>query len=52
MSWGEIHLVEETEWIHVYPLFGREHVLDGFTCWCNPDVDEECPDVIVHNVEN
>lgn len=38
--------------IHVYPTFGREHVLDGLTCWCRPERDAECPDVVVHVQEH
>jgi hypothetical protein len=37
--------------VHVFPLFGREHVLDGLGCWCHPEPLPEQPSVIVHNVE-
>lgn len=36
--------------IHVYPLWGREHVLEGMSCWCHPQVDEH--GVVIHNAEN
>lgn len=37
--------------VHVYPLFGREHVLNGFACWCNPERDLDNPYVVIHNAE-
>jgi len=42
--------IYEEEFIHVYPLFGREHVLKGMRCWCQPEPDEHEPLVIIHNV--
>lgn len=42
---------EADEIVHVYPLFGREHVM-SIECWCHPEIDEECDNVVVHNVEN
>ena len=34
---------------HVYPVNDlREHVLDGVTCWCRPELDEECG-LVIHN---
>jgi hypothetical protein len=38
---------------HVYPLFGRAHVLDleEGECWCQPTPDPECPSVLIHNAE-
>jgi hypothetical protein len=41
------HRTEEA--IHVYPLFGREHVISR-DCWCCPQ--EEHEGVLVHNVEH
>ena len=38
-----------SEFLHVYPLFGREHVLEGTDCWCEPEPDEENPLILVHN---
>jgi len=40
--------------IHVYPLFGREHVLEGMSCWCEPEVDEEVDEyaVVIHNPDH
>lgn len=35
--------------IHVYPIDGQQHILDGLTCWCFPIRDEEKPSVVVHN---
>lgn len=37
--------------IHVYPLNDeREHVTEGTTCWCDPQLDLEQPEIIViHN---
>lgn len=43
---------EEDEYIHVYPLFGKEHVLNGIECWCHPEQDAEYPCIVIHNVEN
>ena len=40
------------ECVHVYPLFGREHVLEGDDCWCHPEHDPEFENLIIHNVEN
>jgi len=42
---------EKPEFVHVFPLFGREHVL-SLACWCHPSTDSEQPTVILHNVEN
>ena len=36
--------------IHVYPLFGREHVTDG-PCWCEPEPLPDEPRVLVHHPE-
>ncbi len=39
--------------IHVYPVFGRDHVTDcGLDCWCHPTVDVFEPALIIHNVEH
>ncbi len=38
--------------IHVYPLFGREHVILGLNCWCHPERDEAEPRLVIHNVEH
>lgn len=37
---------------HVYPCFGREHVV-RFDCWCHPvlDWDGGCP-IVVHTVHH
>ncbi len=48
--WATHELTEELEIVHIYPLFGKEHILDGLMCWCNPEMDEECPGLILHNV--
>lgn len=43
---------------HVYPTFGREHLIESIRCWCNPIEDKvERYDgtfgyVIVHNAED
>lgn len=44
-------LTDENEFIHVYPLFGREHVL-SMGCWCHPEPLFDLPIVIEHNVEH
>lgn len=44
--------MDDTEFIHVYPLFGREHILVGLTCWCCPEPDPLTPTVIVHHEDN
>jgi hypothetical protein len=41
---------EPPEYLHVYPLFGREHVIKGLECWCHPVLDDEVPNVVVHNL--
>ncbi len=34
---------------HVYPVNDfRQHVLEGATCWCRPEVDEEYM-LVIHN---
>lgn len=38
--------------IHVYPFFGREHVLEGVSCWCRPTRDDEEPTVVIHNPDH
>lgn len=45
---------DEVELVHVYPIgMGKEHDTDhGFSCWCWPEPDAECPYVVVHNVMN
>lgn len=35
---------------HVYPTFGREHVMT-MECWCLPERDPEEPKVVIHHVE-
>lgn len=40
------------DYTHVYPLFGRAHVLDGLCCWCRPEIDPECAQVVIHNADN
>ncbi len=42
---------QPTDLIHVHPLFGPEHEL-SLACWCHPDLDEENPNVCIHNVAN
>lgn len=37
--------------VHVFPLFGRAHVLT-MDCWCHPQRDTEEPSVVIHNVEH
>lgn len=36
--------------VHVYPLFGRKHVITGINCWCSPSMTRD--GVMIHNVEN
>ncbi len=38
--------------VHVFPIFGPDHILDGLRCWCHPERDRECVVVIVHQVMN
>ena len=34
--------------MHIYPLFDlRDHILEGFKCWCKPEENDY--GVIVHN---
>lgn len=38
--------------VHVYPLYGSEHVFDG-PCWCDPCVEYFGKgEVIVHSSDN
>lgn len=37
--------------VHIYPLYGRKHVLEGVECWCQPTRDSKEPWVIVHRPE-
>lgn len=39
-------LDEQPRTVHVYPVFGRRHVLEG-PCWCEPWLYED--GVVVHN---
>jgi len=43
---------DEDDLIHVYPTFGREHVLLGLTCWCHPEPDTTTPSVVIHHEHN
>lgn len=42
-------LDEQPRTVHVYPVFGRRHVLEG-PCWCEPWLYED--GVVVHNQEH
>lgn len=42
---------EADEITHVYPLFGPEHEM-SLSCWCHPSVDDECDNLVIHNVQN
>ena len=45
-------LLEALDYIHVYPLFGREHDTDhGPLCWCQPEAEPDAPEVLVHKAE-
>ncbi len=49
---GQCNPDSDIEVVHVYPLFGREHVVSGWPlaqCWCHPQLEPDCP-VLVHNV--
>ena len=35
--------------VHVTPLFDPEHICTA-DCWCHPQIDEDDPMIIVHNV--
>ena len=38
---------------HLYPLFGRPHLVDGEACWCDPDHESSGDDwLVIHNAEN
>lgn len=37
--------------IHVYPTFGREHVI-AVECWCCPKPLTDQPSVYVHEADN
>jgi hypothetical protein len=38
------------ELVHVFPVYGREHVMSR-DCWCYPERDLDEPALIIHNVE-
>jgi len=43
----------EIDRVHVYPLFGKPHVFDvGVTCWCEPQPDDQNPNVLVHRPDH
>jgi hypothetical protein len=44
---------EIDERIHVYPTFGREHIISNTEpCWCEPEPLPDEPCIIVHNAEH
>lgn len=45
--------MEDDQIVHVYPQFGRAHVIDQrANCWCGPRVElDERGAVIVHEAE-
>jgi hypothetical protein len=50
-SFTEQHVVTDVApYRHVYPTWGRKHDLSP-KCWCNPEVDTERPEVLIHNPE-
>lgn len=44
--------VLKPEYIHVYPTYGRSHVLEGLSCWCHPERDKDEATVIIHHEDN
>lgn len=37
--------------VHVYPLFGRVHFVEGTKCWCWPNIFPEGNGfIVVHNI--
>ncbi len=43
-------VVDMENLVHLYPLFGPEHICSGFKCWCHPEPDPDDPELILHNV--
>ena len=44
---------DDEDLIHVYPLFGREHITNqGKDCWCQPKPLPDESAVLLHNVEH
>ncbi len=41
--------------IHIYPTFGKEHIVDGGPCWCLPEkIQDETPEhssIWLHHLE-
>ena len=37
---------------HIYPTFGKPHVIAGTSCWCNPQPDPINPAVLFHQPDN
>jgi len=37
-----IGMKSEHDRTHVYPMWGRVHVLDGTECWCRPELQKPC----------
>lgn len=51
---GDSHQETAAQTVHVYPLFGRAHIVDGDAeaCWCVPETRREAPGVVlaIHRV--
>ena len=39
---------DNEQFIHVLPCFGRRHDA-SIVCWCQPEPDEEVPEVWIHH---
>jgi hypothetical protein len=44
-------VMEQDRDLHVYPEFGRPHVMSQF-CWCEPEEDGEYSAVYIHHQDH
>ena len=35
--------------VHLYPQYGKQHTMDGLTCWCGPKLDHADQRIVLHN---
>ena len=39
--------------MHLFPGYdGKEHITEGFHCWCGPKADDIEPRLVIHNSAN
>lgn len=54
--WAVDQLPSAESQVHVFPLYGREHDVDGGDCWCSPETEDFRPEggslLLVHREDN